>query len=134
MTWNYSYRLSDGVLLSESEQTPKTDALTGVVSYPDRKSQGGFKWDTATKTWVVLTQKSILGLKDFWRRFTPAEREALQSLIATGTAAQKNKFNAFNHYLIACGCVDLSEQYIIDSVNSLPTSVLAAGRAAVILA
>lgn len=134
MTWNYSYRLSDGVLIGESEIVPPPDPLLGIVSYPDRKSQGGFRWDTATKTWNAFTTKPILSLRDFWRRFTVAEREALQNLVASGTTAQKNKFNAFRNYLTDCGSVDLSDQYIIDSVNSLPVSVLAAGRAAVILA
>lgn len=75
-----------------------------------------------------------LTLKQFWARFTPAEREALQNLLATGTQAQKNKLNAFRDYVTHGGNVELNDDYIIDSVTLMQTAgIIAGGRASVIL-
>lgn len=75
-----------------------------------------------------------LTLKQFWQRFTPAEREALQNLLATGTQAQKNKLNAFRDYLIQGGDVELNDDYVISSVTLMQTAgLIAGGRAATIL-
>lgn len=71
---------------------------------------------------------------DFWRRFTVAEREALQNLMATGTQAQKNKLNAFRDYVRTGMNVELWDDYIIASVTLLETvGIIAPGRAVVIL-
>jgi hypothetical protein len=76
-----------------------------------------------------------LSLRDFWRRFTVAEREALQNILATGTQTQKNKLSAFRDYLTTGGNVELNDDYIIASVNLMETAgILASGRAAQILA
>jgi hypothetical protein len=73
--------------------------------------------------------------REFWRRFTVTEREALQNLMTTGTQAQKNKLNAFQSYVRTGMDVELFDDYIIASVNLLETSgIIAPGRAAVILA
>jgi hypothetical protein len=72
--------------------------------------------------------------KDFWRRFTAAEREALQDKLATGTQAVKNKLNAFRDYVATGGNVELADDYIIASVTAMETAgIIAAGRAAQIL-
>lgn len=76
-----------------------------------------------------------LAPRDFWRRFTTAEREALQNILATGTQVQKNKLNAFRDYVLTGGNVELIDDYIIASVNAMETAgILASGRAAQILA
>ena len=73
-------------------------------------------------------------LKAFWRRFTVAEREALQGILATGTATQKNKLNAFRDYVATGGNVELDDDYIVASVSLMEQAgVIGAGRAAVIL-
>ena len=73
--------------------------------------------------------------KQFWQRFTPAEREALQNLLATGTQGQKNKLNAFRDYVMQGGDVELNDDYIITSVNLMETAnAIGVGRAATILA
>jgi hypothetical protein len=75
-----------------------------------------------------LTQRA------FWRRFLVAEREALQNILANGTANQKNKLNAFRDYVLTGMLVELNDDYIIASVTLMETAgVIAAGRATVIL-
>ena len=75
-----------------------------------------------------------LTVKQFWARFTPAEREALQNLLATGTQAQKNKLNAFRDYVTHGGNVELNDDYIIDSLTLMQTAgIIAGGRASAIL-
>ena len=75
-----------------------------------------------------------LNPRAFWKRFTVAEREALQNLVATGTQTQKNKLNAFREYVTTGGNVELIDDYIIASVNLMESaSVIGAGRATVIL-
>lgn len=75
-----------------------------------------------------------LGPRDFWRRFTAAEREALQGLLATGTQGVKNRLNAFRDYIAVGGNVELNDDYIIASVTAMETAgVIGSGRAAQIL-
>ena len=72
--------------------------------------------------------------RDFWKRFTTAEREALQDKLGTGTQAVKNKLNAFRDYVQTGGNVELADDYIIASVTAMETAgVIAAGRAGQIL-
>lgn len=76
-----------------------------------------------------------LAPKAFWRRFTAAEREALQNILATGTQNQKNKLNAFRDYVAQGGNIELFDDYIVASVTLMEAAgVIAAGRAAQILA
>ena len=86
----------------------------------------------------VFTRPAVpvsLTPKEFWQRFTTAEREALQDKLATGTQAVKNKLNAFRDYVATGGNVELDDDYIIASVTSMETAgVISAGRAAQILA
>lgn len=78
--------------------------------------------------------RAVLTQKQFWSRFTAAEREALQNIIATGTQTQKNKLNAFRDYVLIGGNVELDDDYIISTVQLLSTaSIIGAGRAAAIL-
>lgn len=79
-------------------------------------------------------ERGSLSPKEFWKRFTPAEREALQDKLATGTQAVKNKLNAFRDYVQTGGNVELGDDYIIASVTQMEVAgILSAGRAAVIL-
>lgn len=72
---------------------------------------------------------AVLTPKDFWQRFTSAEREALQNLIATGTQTQKNKLNAFRDYILIGGNVELDDDYIIASVQLMrAANVIGVGR------
>lgn len=72
--------------------------------------------------------------REFWRRFTAAERETLEDLAVNGGAAVKKKLAAFKTYLATGGNVELSDDYIIAAVTAMESAgVLAAGRAAQIL-
>lgn len=82
----------------------------------------------AAPVWPSLTQRA------FWRRFTVAERESLQGLLATGTQNQKNKLHAFRDYVATGMKVELIDDYIIASVTLMETAgIIGAGRAAEIL-
>lgn len=73
--------------------------------------------------------------REFWRRFTAAEREKLEDLAMTGTASVKKKLAAFKTYVQTGGNVELDDDYIIAIVAAMETAgVIAAGRAAEILA
>lgn len=83
---------------------------------------------TVPRNQFSITQKA------FWRRFLPAEREALQNILATGTQVNKNKLNAFRDYVIQGGNVELNDDYIIATVTLMETAaVIGVGRAAQIL-
>lgn len=72
--------------------------------------------------------------REFWKRFTAAEREALQNKLATGTQGVKDKMNAFRDYVATGGNVELKDDYIIAAVTAMESAgVIAAGRAAQIL-
>ena len=92
-------------------------------------------WTYNGSVFAAPTVTVSLSPKSFWRRFTTAERELMQDKLATGTQGVKNKLNAFRDYVATGGNVELADDYIIASVSALETAgVLAAGRAAVILA
>ena len=85
-------------------------------------------------TFVAPVVATSLPARLFWRRFTAAEREALQDKLATGTQPTKNKPNAFRDYIAAGGNVELDDDYIIASLTAMETAgVISAGRAAQIL-
>lgn len=93
-------------------------------------------WNTVTHVFDAgPVLHSILTLRQFWDRWTAAEREALKNLELTGTQTQKNKLGAFKDYVHDAGAVDCNDPYIQTSVNLAESSgIIAAGRAAVILA
>jgi hypothetical protein len=54
--------------------------------------------------------------------------------MATGTQTQKNKLNAFRDYVSQGGVVDLSDSYVVTSVNLMESvAIIGVGRAAQIL-
>lgn len=73
--------------------------------------------------------------RQFWCRFTKAERELLENKLATGAQGVKDKISAFRTYILTGGNVELADDYIIASVAAMETAgVIAPGRAAEILA
>lgn len=135
MTWFAVWRTADGELVSVG--TVVASPLPAGLSVTDLGANPPTGvWNSITHVFdPAAVLKPVLSLKDFAQRFTTAEREALQGILATGTQTQKNKLNAFRTYLTDCGNADLNDAYIVASVNLMETAgVLAAGRAAVILA
>jgi hypothetical protein len=96
------------------------------------------QWNEATLVYdTVIPPKGKILTDDFLGRFTPAEREDFLDLRKTQTGTILKRVEAFINYLQTVQFVDLDDQYVIDSINGLegaPTNVLAAGRAAEILA
>lgn len=94
----------------------------------------GYTYDGNAFAAPVVAIRS-LSPRDFWRRFTVSEREALENKLATGTQAVKDKISAFRTYVLTGGAVELDDDYIIAAVAQMETAgVIAAGRAAKILA
>jgi hypothetical protein len=92
-------------------------------------------WTYNGSTFAPPTVFLSLPLRDFWRRFTAAEREALVDMLANGTAVQKKKLGAFRDYLHAGGNVELADDYVIASVTLMESAgVIGVGRAAQVLA
>jgi len=72
--------------------------------------------------------------RDFWKRFTVAEREALQNILATGTQTQKNKLGAFRDYVWLGVNVELDDDHMIASVTLMEqANVIGNDRATEIL-
>lgn len=95
----------------------------------------GWDYDGVNFTAPAPAKSPFITRKAFWQRFTAAEREILQGILAIGTQGYKNKLNAFRDYLAQDDSVDLTDAYIVASVNLMETAaILAAGRAATILA
>lgn len=81
-----------------------------------------------------VANTNALSQREFWQRFTVAQREALQNILATGTQAQKNKLNAFRDYVLTGMDVELDDDYIIASVQLMETAgILGPGDATDIL-
>lgn len=77
---------------------------------------------------------ALYSLADFWKRWTPAEREALENMLALGTQVQRDKINAFRAYVRDVGGVDNADPYIVGIMTLAETAgILGAGRAAQIL-
>ena len=96
----------------------------------------GMMVDTVNKVLIAipLPAHPVLALRDFLRRFTAAERAALEGLAATGTQNVKNQLAAFFRYVQADNTVDCGDNYIQTVVQTMEAqSVIATGRAAQIL-
>lgn len=120
------------IIISDCGKDETYILITGMDPMPGT----GWTYDgnTFTPPQVIPGTFYSLTLKAFWKRFTVAERETLQNILATGTQNQKNKLNAFRDYLLTGGKVELIDDYIINSVNLMETAnVIAAGRANTIL-
>jgi hypothetical protein len=123
----------DGVVLTvvESVAQPTTPGFT-FANCDGTAVAPGWKWNGSTFS-AAPNPRSITA-RDFWRRLTVAEREALQNILATGTQNQKSKLNAFRDYVLTGGNVELDDDYIVASVSAMETAgVIASGRAAQIL-
>ena len=133
MAWFAVYQQSDGALVSVGTvvASPLPAGLVALDVGLDRPTG---VWNPATRVFdAAPVVKGAITRREFLRRFTEAEREALQGVRVTGTQARKNKLEAFLDY-IADG-VDLDDVYIVAAVNAMENfGILAAGRAAVILA
>lgn len=92
----------------------------------------GWLWDGSQ--FIEPSNPTSITLREFWQRFTPTEREAIQNKLATGTQPVKDKINAFREYLQAGGNVELDDDYVVASVTAIEQAgVIAAGRADEIL-
>lgn len=134
MAWFAVWRTADGELVSTG--TVLAEPLpTGLASFDFTNPQTGI-WNKVTHVFnAAPVLKSVLTLRQFWDRWTQAERESLMNLQLTGTATQKQKLGAFKDYVHDCGLVDCNDAYIQTCVNLAESAgILAAGRAAVILA
>lgn len=134
MTWFAVWRTADGFL--ESVGTEVANPLPAGLSTTNLgASMPSGVWNTSSHTFVPSALKSVLTLRQFWDRWTQAERESLMNLQLTGTATQKQKLGAFKDYVHDVGLVDCNDAYIQTCVNLAESAaILAAGRASVILA
>jgi hypothetical protein len=134
MSWYAVYAVADGTLVSTG--FPIASPLPAGLAAKNFGTEQTGVWNKTTLVFdAEPVVKAVLTLKAFWQRFTQAEREALMNLQLTGNQTQKNKLGAFKDYVRDCGSVDLNDAYIQASVQLLETvSIIAAGRAAVILA
>lgn len=132
MAWFAVYETTSGSLVSLGTvvANPLPNGLTSINVGLDRPT--GI-WNPVTHVFDAVSSKDPLTRREFYKRFTVAEREALENIRATGTQTQKNKLNAFIEY-IADG-VELDDVYIISSVNLMENAgVIAPGRAVEVLA
>lgn len=134
MSWFAVWRTADGVLVSTG--TVLGSPLPGDLSSTDFGTPQTGLWNTATRVFdAAPVLKSVLTLRQFWDRWTQAERQALKSMELTGTATQKSTLGAFKDYVHDAGSVDCNNAYIQASVNLAETAgIIGVGRAAVILA
>lgn len=133
--WFAIWKTSNGELVSIG--TVVADPLpAGLSSTSLGESQPSGVWNSVTHVFdAAAVLKAVLRLRDFWQRFSQAEREALWEVQASGTATQKKKLGAFRQYLTDAGEADLNDAYIVTSVNLMETAgVIAVGRASEVLA
>lgn len=136
--WIAVWRTSDGKL--ESVGSVIASPLPVGLSQTDLgvdeslpSPQNGKIWNQSTHAFDVSTLKSVLTLKQFWDRWTQAERESLMNIQLTGTAVQKQKLGAFKDYVRDAGVVDCNDAYIQASLTAaVNAAILTAPRAAVI--
>jgi hypothetical protein len=126
--------ISGGLVATVVEQAtpPNVPGFVAVELADGSRVGPGWIWDGSVL--IAPASTASLTLRDFWRRFTVAEREALQGILATGTQIQRNKLNAFRDYLAAGGNVELADDYVISSLVAMESAgIIAAGRASQIL-
>ena len=127
--------IKGGIVATVVEQAtqPTVDLGGSWVDITGQHVGPGFTYDGNDFAAPVVAVS--LSPRDFLRRFTAAEREALEDLAAGGTANVKKKFAAFKTYIQTGGNVELDDNYIIASLTAMEAAgVIAAGRAAQILA
>lgn len=121
--------------ICEMASQPQVDFGGAWVDVTGMHVGPGYTYDGSTFAAPTAPNIRSLPPRDFWRRFTSAEREALENKLATGTQTVKDKIAAFRTYVLTGGAVELDDDYIIAAVAQMETAgVIAAGRAAQILA
>lgn len=141
MTWYAVYETATGRLLSTGTVIAKTYAELTVEG--KAKKEFAFYVQAGTKQWNettldfddIIPPKPKITTKEFWRRFTPSEREDLHEATRVGSPAVKKALHAFIEYIRVDNSVDLEDSYTVDRVSLMETAgLIGAGRAAEILA
>lgn len=124
-----------GIVLTVVERgsPPTVEGFDAVELEAGSMVGPGWRWDG--NAFSNPPGNPSITAKDFWRRFTASEREALQNVLATGTQVQKNRLNAFRDYVMTGGNVELNDDYIVTALTVMENAgIIANGRAAQILA
>lgn len=123
-----------GTCVTVVEQATQPTVDLGGLWVAAGSAGPGWTWDG--NAWAAPAPEAVrsLSLRDFLRRFTPAERDTLEDLAANGGPAVRKKLAAFKTYLSTGGYVELDDDYIVAAVTAMENAgVVAAGRAAEIL-
>lgn len=123
-----------GTCVTVVEQATQPTVGLGGLWVAAGSAGPGWTWDG--NAWAAPSPAAVRSLspRDFLRRFSAAEREALEDLAATGTANVRKKLAAFKTYVSTGGFVELDDDYIVAAVTAMETAgVVGAGRAAEIL-
>lgn len=139
MTWFAVYQKRDGRLVSTGQVVAPDDELKrrGLEKFalafnPQAPEK---QWNEGTRSFDdVVPSKPGIRLREFFERFTPAEREDVFDAAKNGTAAVQKKVGAFLDFLKMVDGVRTDDSYIVDSVNAMESNgFIGAGRAAEIL-
>jgi hypothetical protein len=134
----YVYVTATGALVSWNPSDSDPVAPDAVLTAKGFSKAAGLlpldathRWDAATHAVVVVAaQKSMPTQQEFWKRFTPAERTALQTILRTGSLAAQDGLRSFKDYIQSAPLVDCNDAYILTSVQTMESAgVIAAGRA-----
>jgi hypothetical protein len=138
----YVYTTATGALVSWNPSDSDPVASDAVLAAKGLSKVTGLavldathRWDEATHSVIVVAaMKSEPTQREFWKRFTSAERVALQTVLRTGSVGAQDALRAFKDYIMSAPTVDCNDSYILTTVQTMESvGVIAAGRAAVIV-
>lgn len=118
------------------EFNPSSMRYLVEVTNEDPMPDARWKYDVQAGTFSTpdpVAQNPITS-KEFFERFTGAERETFMDYAEGITVARDKKVSQFSYWLTLSGDVDLTDSKVIAGTNYLETAtVIGAGRAAEIL-
>lgn len=128
-----AYDEATGRLLSESSRPIDplfVRAGVGLAAFEAAQVPVRHQWDAATRTYVErpLLSRTRLTLQEFWRRFTRAERIAIQQYRSTTTNdAVRAELEAIEADLRNGGTVDVTDPEVIAHVTFLVNGLAQVG-------
>lgn len=112
MGWYYLYRISDGSLVSETENEPSS-LPEGIAALEEatRKSQT-HQWDASVPGWVEKPANRRIRMDQLWDRLTEAEQAAFYSLPPDDQYAAKVDAAIHRNKTLANGILNLDSPVV----------------------
>jgi hypothetical protein len=93
------------------------------------------QWNEGTRSFDAIVLPRLITSRDFFKRFTPAEREEIRDRSKNGTPQEQRRLSAFMDEVQILGEFDLNNPLLSTVLDQMETAgIIAPGRKAEILA